>query len=101
MASEGVQAKIQAGENGNRKKKAAGEARARRKEASGKQAGEVASGEEILEFLTGVMRGSEDGSTQTMKAAELLGKRMGLFAEQSPSVQPPIIIDDIGGGGDD
>ena len=57
----------------------------------------VASSEEILEFLTGVMRGSEEGSTQTMKAAELLGKRMGLFAEKAEPPPAPVIIDDIGG----
>ena len=56
----------------------------------------VADGEEILEFLTGVMRGSEDGSTQTMKAAELLGKRMGLFAERVEPPPAPVIVDDIG-----
>jgi len=56
----------------------------------------VASGEEILEFLTGVMRGDADGSAQTMKAAELLGKRIGLFAEKTEPPTAPVIIDDIG-----
>lgn len=58
---------------------------------------EVASAEEVLEFLTGVMRGSESGSTQNMKAAELLGKRFGLFSESGDALEPPVIIDDIGG----
>ena len=58
----------------------------------------IAGGDEILEFLTGVMRGDEDGNTQTMKAAELLGKRMGLFAEKVEPPPAPVIIDDIGGG---
>ncbi len=55
----------------------------------------VASAQEVLEFLTGVMRG-EEASTQNMKAAELLGKRMGLFAENVEAAPPPVIIDDIG-----
>ena len=56
----------------------------------------VADGAEILEFLTGVMRGEGDGSAQTMKAAELLGKRMGLFTERTEPPPAPVIIDDIG-----
>lgn len=59
----------------------------------------IASGQEILEFLTGVMRGDADGSTQTMKAAELLGKRMGLFAEKIEPPPAPVIIDDISDDG--
>lgn len=55
----------------------------------------VASAEEVLEFLTGVMRGDESGSTQNMKAAELLGKRMGLFSERPEPPPAPVIIDDI------
>ena len=61
---------------------------------------EVADGEEILEFLTGVMRGEGDSSAQTMKAAELLGKRMGLFAERVEPPPAPVIIDDIGDADD-
>ena len=57
----------------------------------------IADGQEILEFLTGVMRGDGDSSAQTMKAAELLGKRMGLFAEKTDPPPAPVIIDDIGG----
>lgn len=60
----------------------------------------VADGEEILEFLTGVMRGEGDSSAQTMKAAELLGKRMGLFAERVEPPPAPVIIDDIGDADD-
>ena len=56
----------------------------------------VATGEEVLMFLTGVMRGSESGSTQNMKAAELLGKRLGLFSESDNGPEPPVIIDDVG-----
>lgn len=54
----------------------------------------MADGTEILEFLTDVMRGDESGSPHNMKAAELLGKRMGLFSE-SPPPPVPVIIDDI------
>lgn len=57
----------------------------------------VATGEEVLMFLTGVMRGEESGSTQNMKAAELLGKRFGLFSEAGDGLEPPVIIDDVGG----
>ena len=55
----------------------------------------MADGNEILEFLTDVMRGDEDGSTHNMKAAELLGKRMGLFSESPPQPPAPVIIDDV------
>ena len=60
----------------------------------------VADGAEVLEFLTGVMRGTEEGSAQTMKAAELLGKRIGLFSERAEPPAAPVIIDDIGGDPD-
>ena len=56
---------------------------------------EVASAEEVLAFLTGVMRGDEDGSTQNLKAAELLGKRLGLFADRGEGLPAPVIIDDL------
>lgn len=42
------------------------------------------------------MRGTEEGSAQTMKAAELLGKRMGLFSERAEPPPAPVIVDDIG-----
>lgn len=56
----------------------------------------IASPEEVLEFLTNVMR--NESGTAAMKAAELLGKRMGLFVEHSDDLPTPVIIDDIGGG---
>lgn len=66
----------------------------------------VASAQEILEYLTEVMRGDDkaDGKRDDrsagsrMKAAELLGKRLGIFndARDAPP-EPPIIIDDIPG----
>ena len=56
-----------------------------------------ASEEEILRYLSGVMRGEEENAgTAPMKAAELLGKRMGLFAEKAEPPPAPVIIDDIG-----
>lgn len=59
----------------------------------------VASAEEVLAFLTGVMRGDESGSTQNLKAAELLGKRFGLFSERADDLPAPVIIDDLADGG--
>ena len=66
--------------------------------------GRVASAQEVLEYLTEVMRGGEEGDSKRsggsasprMKAAELLGKRLGIFndARDGPP-EPPIIIDDI------
>lgn len=53
---------------------------------------EVASGDEVLRYLTGVLRGEGQSA---MKAAELLGKRLGLFAEQGDELPAPVIIDDI------
>ena len=57
----------------------------------------VATGEEVLMFLTGVMRGEENGSTQNMKAAELLGKRLGIFSDVNSvlKMEMPVIVDDI------
>ena len=44
----------------------------------------VASANEVLEYWTRVMRGEEGGGGQAaMKAAELLGRRMGLFPKAS------------------
>jgi hypothetical protein len=60
----------------------------------------VAGAGEVLEYLTCVLRGEEDGESKNtsarMKAAELLGKRMGLFEEGAEAVQEPVvIIDDV------
>ena len=60
----------------------------------------VASLSEVLEYLTQVLRGEEDedgkGATARMKAAEMLGKRMGMFAEAGAGQLPPaVIVDDI------
>lgn len=53
----------------------------------------VASADEVLQYLTRVLRA--DAGQSSMKAAELLGKRLGLFAEQGESLPPPVIVDDI------
>ena len=57
----------------------------------------IASAEEVLEFLTGVMRNRKEETRNRIKAGELMGKRHGLFKD-TISVQGaiPIVID----GGD-
>lgn len=65
----------------------------------------IASADEVLEFLTNVMRGKiagerpEKNSSPRMKAAELLGKRLGVFSDVGnvlrSAPQLPGIIDDI------
>ena len=63
--------------------------------------GPVASAQEVLEYLTGVLRGEAEGesrqgaATPRMKAAELLGKRLGIFNEAPEPAAAPVIIDDI------
>jgi len=67
---------------------------------------DIASADEVLQFLTDVMRGSYEGvkpeknSSPRMKAAELLGKRLGIFAEVSSVLagEMPVIVDDIPNG---
>ena len=64
----------------------------------------VAGIEEVLEYLTKVLRGEagedggrgEKGASARMKAAELLGKRLGLFADggaQRP--ERVLVVDDV------
>lgn len=63
----------------------------------------IASANEVLAFLTDVMRGSYDGekpeknSSPRMKAAELLGKRLGIFTDVNSVLrqEPPVLVDDI------
>ena len=63
--------------------------------------GRVASEREVLEFLTDVMRGEMEtegrsaSASPRMKAAELLGKRLGAFNEAAEAASPPVILDDI------
>ena len=71
------------------------------------ESGSVASAREVLEYLTGVLRGDAEGesrqgaATPRMKAAELLGKRLGIFNETPESAPAPVIIDDIAPSRDD
>ena len=63
----------------------------------------IASADEVLTFLTDVMRGVYDGekpeknSSPRMKAAELLGKRLGVFSDVNSVLRPemPVLVDDI------
>ena len=59
----------------------------------------VAGSEEILRFLTAVLRGEVGSEKERMRAAELLGKRQGLFSDKaSPeAVTEVVIVDDLGG----
>ena len=67
------------------------------------RARDVALADEVLEYLTKVMRGEIEGekpernSSPRMKAAELLGKRLGIFNEVSDLFRgaPPVVVDDI------
>ena len=77
------------------------EARRTEAEEAAREAGRVASAAEVLEYLTGVLRGEADAdgrqgaSTPRMKAAELLGKRLGIFNEVQEEAALPVIIDDV------
>lgn len=60
----------------------------------------TATAAEVVEFLTEVMRDEDEGAASRLKAAELLGKRYGLFTDKvnvsgSGAVQ---IVDDIPDG---
>lgn len=63
----------------------------------------IASADEVLAFLTNVMRGEIDGerpeknSSPRMKAAELLGKRLGVFNDVNSVLRQelPLLVDDI------
>ena len=67
---------------------------------------DVASADEVLSYLTAVMRGDIEGerpeknSSPRMKAAELLGKRLGIFNDVNAVLRPemPVIVDDIPAG---
>ena len=65
-------------------------------EAMAAETADVATGREVLAYLTDVLRGEDAGAaTPRMKAAELLGKRLGVFNETAPEARPPVILDDI------
>ncbi|MBQ8506472.1 MAG: terminase small subunit [Clostridia bacterium] len=63
----------------------------------------IASADEVLVFLTEVMRGEIDGerpeknSSPRMRAAELLGKRLGVFSDIGSVLRQelPVVVDDI------
>ena len=63
--------------------------------------GRVASEREVLEFLTDVMRGELESegrasaASPRMRAAELLGKRLGAFSESAEAPRVTVILDDI------
>ena len=59
----------------------------------------VANSEEILRFLTSVLRGEAGSEKDRLRAAELLGKRQGLFSDKALSepTTEVVIVDDLGG----
>lgn len=73
---------------------------------AGLQEKDIASADEVLQFLTDVMRGHYEGvrpeknSSPRMKAAELLGRRLGIFAEVNSLLagEMPVVVDDIPNG---
>lgn len=59
------------------------------------QSNQIAASEEVLKYLTSVMRGKDQniGIKDRLKAAELLGKRYGLFTEKvSVSTEGLVVI---------
>ncbi len=59
----------------------------------------VAGSDEVLRFLTAVLRGEVGSEKERMRAAELLGKRQGLFSDKAipEAVTEVVIVDDLGG----
>ncbi len=59
----------------------------------------VANSDEILQFLTAVLRGEVGSEKDRLRAAELLGKRQGLFSDKTSSepTTEVVIVDDLGG----
>ena len=60
----------------------------------------VAKAEEVLQALTSILRREEEVKpSEVLRAAELLGKRYGLFGDHSAIPEkPPSIVVDIPGG---
>ena len=57
----------------------------------------VATAEEILIALTQILRGEVEAKPgEMLRAAELLGKRYGLFVEQAGMGGTAVIVDDMG-----
>ncbi len=58
----------------------------------------IAGEEEVLEYLTQVLRGEHGSDRERLRAAELLGKRHGLFHEKNETDGMSVtIVDDLGG----
>lgn len=57
----------------------------------------VADADEVLEALTSILRREEEVKpSEVLRAAELLGKRYGLFGEQDePVMEAPMIVLDV------
>ncbi len=57
----------------------------------------VASKTEVLEHLTQTLRSEDSAATNKMKAAELLGKHLGMFSEKKTAEAgvKVVIVDDI------
>ena len=63
----------------------------------------IASADEILEFLTAVMRGEESdekGASLRMKAAEMICRRLGYSMAGEGGVEGAVIVDDVADGAD-
>lgn len=59
---------------------------------------QVADATEVLQFLTSVLRGENGSDRERLRAAELLGKRHGLFNDKlTADTAAVIIVDDLGG----
>jgi len=59
--------------------------------------GSIATAEEILTALTKILRGEVEAKPgEMLRAAELLGKRYGLFVEQAGAGGAAVIVDDLG-----
>lgn len=59
---------------------------------------QVADAGEVLQYLTLVLRGEHGGDRERLRAAELLGKRHGLFSDKPTADGAAVtIVDDLGG----
>ena len=65
----------------------------------GSRAAAIAQPPEVLQYLTQLLRGETGGERERLKAAELLGKRHGLFSEKPAGGDTPavMIVDDLDG----
>lgn len=64
----------------------------------GAKNGRIAGEDEVLEYLTRVLRGENGTDRERLRAAELLGKRHGLFREKDVTDGASVlVVDDLGG----